>query len=92
VVWRHALRGALGPLVTLAGVDLGGLLGGAVVVEVIFSWPGLGRELMLASSELDIPVLLGVVLVGAIAVGLANLGADLIVMWLDPRARASSAA
>jgi ABC-type dipeptide/oligopeptide/nickel transport system permease component len=87
VVWRHGLRAALGPLVTFAGLDLGTLLGGAVVVESIFAWPGLGRELLRASSELDIPVILGVVLVGAIAISVANLLADLVVLWLDPRAR-----
>jgi len=87
VVWRHGLRGVLGPLVTLAGMDLGALLGGAVVVESIFAWPGLGRELLTASYALDIPVILGVVLVSAIAIGLTNLAADLVVLALDPRAR-----
>ena len=92
VVWRHGVRGALGPLVTLAGLDLGALLGGAVVVESIFAWPGLGRELLRASGELDIPVILGVVLVSAIAIGVANLAADVVVMWLDPRAREEAGA
>jgi peptide/nickel transport system permease protein len=87
VVARHALRNALGPLVTLVGIDLGLLLGGAVVTEYIFSWPGLGRELLLAVLEVDIPVVLGVVLVSALAIALANLLADLVVAWLDPRVR-----
>ena len=87
VVLRHGLRGSLGSLVMLAGIDLGVLLGGAVVAESIFGWPGLGRELLNASLELDIPVILGVTLVGAIAIGVANLAADLLVLWLDPRAR-----
>ena len=87
VVLRHGLRGALGPLVTLAGLDLGALLGGAVVTETIFAWPGLGRELLAATLELDIPVILGVTLVGALFVSVANLVADLVVLWLDPRAR-----
>ena len=87
VVLRHGLRGALGPLVTIAGLDLGGLLGGAVVAESIFAWPGLGRELLVASTELDVPVILGIVLVGALAISLANLAADLVVLALDPRTR-----
>lgn len=87
VVLRHALRPALGPLVTLAGLDLGVLVGGAVVTESIFAWPGLGRETLRAILELDTPVLLGVVLVSAIAIAIANLAADLALLWLDPRLR-----
>jgi peptide/nickel transport system permease protein len=87
VVVKHALRNALGPLVTLIGLDLGVLLGGAVVTEFIFAWPGLGRELLQATLELDIPLILGVVLVAAIAIALANLLVDLVYLWLDPRLR-----
>jgi len=87
VVLRHALRNALGPLVTLIGLDLGVLLGGAVVTEYIFAWPGLGRELLQAILEVDMPLILGVVLVSAIAIALANLAVDLVQLWLDPRLR-----
>jgi peptide/nickel transport system permease protein len=87
VVGRHALRNALGPLVTLVGIDLGVLLGGTVVVELMFAWPGLGREMLLATLELDLPLILGVVLVGALAITLANLAVDLVYLWLDPRLR-----
>jgi len=87
VLTRHALRNAIGPVVTLVGVDLGALLGGAVVIEVIFAWPGLGRESMQAILELDIPVILGVVMVSAVAIALVNLAADLALLWLDPRLR-----
>jgi ABC-type dipeptide/oligopeptide/nickel transport system permease component len=87
VVVVHALRNALGPLVTLIGLDLGVLLGGAVVTEFIFAWPGLGRELLQATLELDIPLILGVVLVAAIAIAFANLLVDLVYLWLDPRLR-----
>jgi peptide/nickel transport system permease protein len=87
VVGRHALRNALGPLVTLAGLDLGVLLGGAVVTEFIFAWPGLGREVLQAILEVDIPLILGVVLVSAIAVAVANLLVDLAYLWIDPRLR-----
>jgi peptide/nickel transport system permease protein len=87
VIGRHALRNALGPLVTLVGLDLGVLLGGAVVTEYIFAWPGLGREVLQAILELDIPLILGVVLVAAIAIAVANLIVDLVYLWLDPRLR-----
>jgi peptide/nickel transport system permease protein len=87
VIARHALRNALGPLATLVGIDLGVLLGGAVVVEVIFGWPGLGRELLQAIVEVDLPLILGAVMVGAIAIAAANLVIDLIQLWLDPRLR-----
>jgi peptide/nickel transport system permease protein len=87
VVMKHALRNALGPLVTLIGLDLGVLLGGAVVTEYIFAWPGLGRELLQAILDLDLPLILGVVLVSAIAIAVANLLVDLVYLWLDPRLR-----
>jgi len=87
VVMRHALRNALGPLVTLVGLDLGVLLGGAVVTEYIFAWPGIGREVLQAVLEIDIPLILGVVLVSAIAIAVANLLVDLVYLWIDPRLR-----
>jgi peptide/nickel transport system permease protein len=87
VIARHALRNALGPLATLVGIDLGVLLGGAVVVEVIFGWPGLGRELLQAILEVDLPLIVGAVMVGAIAIAAASLIVDLVQLWLDPRLR-----
>lgn len=87
IVLRHALRSALGPLVTLIGLDLGALFGGAVVTEFIFSWPGLGREVLLAIVEVDMPLILGVVLISAVAIAVANLLVDLAYLWLDPRLR-----
>lgn len=87
VVLRHALRNALGPLVTLIGLDLGVLLGGAVVVETIFAWPGLGREVLQSILDGDLPLILGTVLVTAIAIAIANLVVDLVQLWLDPRLR-----
>jgi peptide/nickel transport system permease protein len=87
VIGRHALRNALGPLVTLAGLDLGLLLGGAVVTEFIFAWPGLGREVLQAILQIDIPLILGVVLVSAISIAVANLLVDLVALWVDPRLR-----
>ncbi|MDB4959979.1 MAG: Peptide transporter, permease protein [Myxococcales bacterium] len=87
VIVRHALRNALGPLVTIVGLDLGILLGGALVTEYIFAWPGLGREVLQAILEVDIPLILGVVLVSAIAIAVANLIVDLMYLWIDPRLR-----
>jgi peptide/nickel transport system permease protein len=87
VVLRHGLRPALGPLVTLVGIDLGILIGGAAIVEAIFAWPGLGREILQAIIEVDMPLILGVVIVTSIAIAIANLLADLVLAWLDPRLR-----
>ena len=87
VIGRHALRNALGPLVALVGLDLGVLLGGAIAIELIFAWPGLGREVLQAILEVDIPLILGVVMVSAIAIAVANLAVDLVQLWLDPRLR-----
>lgn len=87
VLLRHALRPALGPLVTVVGLDLGVLLGGAVVTEVVFAWPGLGRELVAAIAGADLPLIAGAVLVSAVAIALANLLADIVVLALDPRVR-----
>jgi len=87
VIGRHALRNVLGPLATLVGLDLGVLLGGAVVTEFIFAWPGLGREVLQAILEIDIPLILGVVMVSAGAIAAANLAVDLLYLWIDPRLR-----
>jgi len=87
VVGRHALRNALLPLVTLVGLDLGVLMAGAIVTEYIFQWPGLGRETVQSILYLDPPVVLGVVIVVAAAIVVANLAVDVIYAWLDPRVR-----
>ncbi len=87
VIRHHALRPVLAPLTALIGLDLGIMLGGAVVTESIFAWPGLGREVLQAVLEVDIPLILGVVLVSAVAIALANLLADLVAVKLDPRLR-----
>jgi peptide/nickel transport system permease protein len=87
VVGKHALRNALPPVATLAGLDLGVLLGGAVVTESIFGWPGLGREAVLAIANVDLPIILGVVMVSAVAILVASLLADLAHALLDPRIR-----
>lgn len=88
IVVRHALRNALMPVVTLVGLDLGALLGGAAVTETVFGWPGIGREAVLGVMNLDLPVVLGVVLVSAVAILVANLLSDIACSLLDPRIRA----
>jgi peptide/nickel transport system permease protein len=85
VVVRHVLRNALIPVTTLAGIHFGGILGGAVVVETVFSWPGLGRLAFESVMRRDFNVLLGVLLLSSLLVILANTVVDLLHAWLDPR-------
>ena len=84
---RHALRNALAPIVTIIGLNLGSVIGGAVVTESVFSWPGLGRLLVDAVKFRDYPVIQGVALVAVVAVVLANLLAEVTIAMLDPRMR-----
>lgn len=89
--WRtvgvHALRNALGPAVSVAALDLSALVSGAVIIESVFAWPGLGRLFVTSMLARDYPVLMGVLLLGCGAVVLLNLVADLVHGWLDPRIR-----
>ncbi|MFI5302376.1 MAG: ABC transporter permease [Polyangiales bacterium] len=85
VVVVHALRTAMLPLVTAIGLELGALLGGAVVTEQIFSWPGLGQLAVRAVRDRDGPVLMGTVLVSAVAIVACNLIVDALTALLDPR-------
>ena len=86
VLW-HALRNALNPVISLTGVTLGGLLSGAVVVEKVFSWPGLGALTVDSILARDLYVALACVLVSALVVIIANLLADLLLAWNDPQIR-----
>jgi len=85
VAIRHILRNALLPVTTVAGVHLGGLLGGAVVVETVYSWPGLGRLAYEAVLGRDFNVLLGILLLSSLLVVAVNAALDLLHGWLDPR-------
>ncbi|MGV3723301.1 MAG: ABC transporter permease [Actinomycetota bacterium] len=85
VVFRHALRNALLPLVTIAGADLATLLGGVVFTESVFDWKGMGKLAVEAVNAVDIPLILGVVLVSATFVVIANLVVDLLYPVVDPR-------
>jgi peptide/nickel transport system permease protein len=84
---RHALRNALLPVVTVVGTRIGFLFSGAVLVETVFGWPGLGRLVLSAAQTRDHPVLLGMVLLVAFSLVLANLVTDLIYARVDPRIR-----
>jgi peptide/nickel transport system permease protein len=87
VVWRHALPNALAPTIAVISLDVGYLLGGIIVVEEIFAWPGLGRLLIYALENRDLPVIQGVTLVLATVYALSNLVADLVIAAIDPRVR-----
>ncbi|MGH7907318.1 MAG: ABC transporter permease [Candidatus Binataceae bacterium] len=86
-MFKHALSNALLPLVTLAGLDLAGLLSGVVLTETVFDWPGIGRLAFEAIFNLDIPLIMGTVLFSAALIVVANLLVDLLYLWLDPRIR-----
>ena len=87
VVLRHALRNALLPVLTLQGLQFGALLGGAVITEIVFAWPGLGRMLLDGILRRDYPVVQGAVIVVACAYVLVNLIVDLLYHVVDPRMR-----
>ena len=87
ILFRHAFKNASLPLVTLLGLDLAFLLGGAVVTESIFAWPGMGRLFWDAAVDTDIPVLMGVLMLIAVAVVVFQIVTDIAYTFLDPRIR-----
>ena len=87
ITFRHVFRNALLPMVTLVGVQFGALLGGSVLVETVFSWPGLGRLAFEAVFQRDINLLLGILLMCSILVVLSNILVDVMYSQLDPRIR-----
>ena len=89
VVRRHAVPNALLPLVTLSAIQFGAVVGGAITIETIFSWPGLGELTFQAINDKDFPVLQGTFLVFSFAVIVANLLADVLYFYLDPRVKAT---
>ena len=90
-VWlKHVLRNAALPLLTLLGLDFGRMLGGAVVVETVFAWPGMGRLAVQAVLGRDFPVVQGAVMMGAAVFLAVNLLIDLLYGWVDPRLRAAT--
>ncbi len=87
LLWRHALRNAWLPVLTLAGLQLGNLLGGAVITETVFDWPGLGSLLIDAIRKRDYPVVQGCVLLISLSYVLVNTLTDLLYAWVDPRVK-----
>ncbi|MGH2349959.1 MAG: nickel ABC transporter permease [bacterium] len=87
IVFHHALRNALIPIVTVVGLEFGALLGGAVITETIFAWPGIGRLAIRSIVQRDFPVVQGVVLMIAIVRICANLAVDVLYAFIDPRIR-----
>jgi peptide/nickel transport system permease protein len=87
VIAKHTLRNSAIPIVTLAGLEAGQLLGGAVITETIFAWPGLGRLTVQALLNRDFPVVLAAVFLISVMYTLINLAVDLLYGWLDPRVR-----
>jgi len=81
----HVLRNALLPVVTILGVQMGTVLAGSVVIESVFSWPGVGSLLFDSVSSRNYPVVLGILVLGSLVVIAANIAVDLVYMWLDPR-------
>jgi ABC-type dipeptide/oligopeptide/nickel transport system permease component len=91
ILWRHVLRNVLSPAITMIGMDLGAYLSGVVTVEVVFGWPGIGLLAVDSLQDLDRPVVMGTVIVGAVAVVFFNLVADVLRMYVDPRTREEQA-
>jgi peptide/nickel transport system permease protein len=87
VIYKHALRNALIPLITLLALDMPYIFSGAIFVEILFSWPGMGRLYYQAALQRDYPILLAVLIIGAAFIILSNLIADLLYAYLDPRVR-----
>jgi ABC-type dipeptide/oligopeptide/nickel transport system permease component len=87
ILRRHVLRNVLSPAITMIGLDLGAYLSGVVTVEVVFVWPGIGLLAVDSLHNLDRPIVMGTVIVGAIAVVFFNLVADVLRLFVDPRTR-----
>ena len=85
VLLRHVLPNAVLPLIPMIGIDIGIFMGGLVVVESVFGWPGIGQLAWQAIQQVDIPVIVGVTTVSAVAIVGGNLIADLVLPWVDPR-------
>lgn len=90
VLYRHALRAAANPLVTLFGLSLAGLTSGSLLIEIIMSWPGIGPLLLQAIGERDVHVVIAAVLLSCVFLIGGNLVADLLLAWVDPRVRERS--
>ena len=90
VVLRHGFRNALIPLITVTMLRLPGLFGGALLVEAIFTWPGMGQLTIQAVGQRDYPMIMGLTMIVSALVLLANLAADLLYAYADPRVRVNA--
>lgn len=89
VIFKHALRNAMLPVITMIGLQMGALIGGSVLVETVFSWPGIGRLAYEAVFQRDINVLLGILFISSVVVLLANILVDIAYVLIDPRVEVS---
>ncbi len=87
VLYKHALKNALIPLITIVGIDFPYVFTGAVVTEQMFSWPGMGRLYYDSATSRDYPMLMGILIIGSGVIMLSNLAADIVYAYLDPRVR-----
>jgi peptide/nickel transport system permease protein len=87
VTWRHALRNSLLPALAFVGISLSGFITGAVSVETVFAWPGVGRLLYEAALGRDFPLVQGIIIVGGVMIIVLTLITDILNAWLDPRIR-----
>jgi peptide/nickel transport system permease protein len=87
VIYKYALRNAITPVITYAGISIGGIVGGAPMTETVFNWPGLGRRFVEAASLLDFPVVMGITMIITVMILIANLIVDISYAMLDPRIR-----
>lgn len=85
VLYRHALRNALGPIITVAGLQFSAVISGAVVVETVFSWPGLGTLALQSILARDTPTIMGILFFSSVVVIIVNILTDVILRWVDPR-------
>ena len=91
VIWRHGLRHALLPVVTMLGISLGRLIGGTVIIEMVFAWPGIGRLIIDSILQNDFPMVQSSIIVLAASIALVNLLVDVSYRFIDPRIRAGAA-
>ncbi len=87
VIYKYALRNAIMPVVTFLGIALGTMLSGAPMTEIVFSWPGLGRQFVLSVTNLDFPVVMGITMIITVMALVANLITDIVYVYIDPRIR-----
>jgi len=87
VIWRHALKNSFIPIITVIGLQFGSLLGGTVLTETVFAWPGMGRLLVTAILSRDYPLIQGIILIFALLFVLTNILVDLMYVYLDPKVR-----